>query len=150
MRLTPAKLRKLEPGTHFDGDLGVRVSPKGLRTFIVKYSVHSKQVMATLAQDAVFPATEMRWLRGERRFALLINRFRWEDTPENPSARKSFERVQSLLFVDEVTRVQVQGVTPGDADTVHSLLDVSFEPGEDGTGRVVMVLAAPLVRWALF
>lgn len=99
------------------------------------------QILATLAQDAVFPATEMRWLRGERRFAVLINRFRWEDTPEDPGSRRTFERVQSLLYVDEVTRVQVQGVRPGDADTVHSLLEILFEPGEDGTGRVVMVLA---------
>jgi hypothetical protein len=36
-------------------------------------------VISALVQDAVFPATEMRWDRRRRRFALLLNRFRWED-----------------------------------------------------------------------
>ena len=36
-------------------------------------------VVSTLVQDAVFPVTEMQWRRGERRFAILLNRFRWED-----------------------------------------------------------------------
>lgn len=99
------------------------------------------QVLSALAQDAVFPASEMRWIRRDRRFALLINRFRWEDTPENPGARRDFERVQALLYIGEVTRVQVQGIRPGDGETVHSLLDIDFEAGQDGAGRVVLVLA---------
>ena len=37
------------------------------------------KVLAALAQDAVFPGSEMQWLPKERRFALLLNRFRWED-----------------------------------------------------------------------
>ena len=35
-------------------------------------------VLSSLAQDAVFPASEMKWDRKARRFAILINRFRWE------------------------------------------------------------------------
>ncbi len=35
--------------------------------------------IAALVQDAVFPITEMRWQKARRRFALLVNRFRWED-----------------------------------------------------------------------
>ena len=35
-------------------------------------------VLSSLVQDAVFPASEMRWDRGKRRFALLLNRVRWE------------------------------------------------------------------------
>ena len=37
------------------------------------------QVVSTLIQDAVFPASEMIWDASQRRFAILINRFRWED-----------------------------------------------------------------------
>jgi len=37
------------------------------------------QVLSALIQDAIFPATEMTWDRKARRFALLLNRFRWED-----------------------------------------------------------------------
>ena len=37
------------------------------------------QVVAALVQDAVMPASEMSFDRGKRRFACLLNRFRWED-----------------------------------------------------------------------
>ncbi|MEL7344561.1 MAG: DUF2948 family protein, partial [Pseudomonadota bacterium] len=88
-----------------------------------------------LVQDAVFPSSEMRWDRKSRRFALLLNRYRWED--RSPSA----ERVQSVLALEYVTRVQTQGVDPKDKNTVLSLLSVTYEPGLDGAGRVVFTLA---------
>ena len=98
------------------------------------------QVISALVQDAVFPASEMRWLAGQRRFALLLNRFRWEDPMTRRGVRKP-ERVQSLLIVDDVEKVQSQGIKPGDSDIVLSLLSLSFDPGEDGTGALVLTLA---------
>ncbi len=98
------------------------------------------EVISALVQDAVFAASEMRWLARERRFALLLNRFRWEDPLVRSGARPP-ERVQSLLVVEDVQKVQSQGVTPGDGDTVLSLLALAFEPGEDGTGALVLTLA---------
>lgn len=96
------------------------------------------QVLSSLAQDAVFPASEMAWRPRERRFALLLNRFRWEDAGRD---RHGPERVQSLLVVDNVLRVASQGIPRGDHDTVLSLLSVTFAPGEDGTGHVLLTLA---------
>lgn len=95
------------------------------------------QVISALAQDAVFPAAEMRFARKDRRFAILLNRFRWEDG----AAVRDAERVQSVLVVEDVTGVRVQGVPQGDKDVVLSLLSLAFEPGEDGGGRVLMTLA---------
>ena len=97
-------------------------------------------VISALVQDAVFAASEMRWLARERRFALLLNRFRWEDPLARSGARPP-ERVQSLLVIDDVLKVQSQGVAPGDGDTVLSLLALAFEPGADGTGALVLTLA---------
>ncbi|MEM9971953.1 MAG: DUF2948 family protein [Pseudomonadota bacterium] len=99
------------------------------------------QVIATLVQDAVFPANEMRWDRKRRRFALLLNRFRWEDKNRAERHGGEFERVQSVLAIDDVVRVASQGVSRGDADTVLSLLTLGFEPGEDGTGALFLTLA---------
>ncbi len=96
------------------------------------------QVISSLAQDAIFPITEMTWRAGERRFAILINRFRWEDQGRD---RHDPERVQSLLVVDNVLRVASQGIDRGDRDTVLSLLSVSFEPGEEGSGHLILTLA---------
>ncbi|MCP5036363.1 MAG: DUF2948 family protein [Rhodobacteraceae bacterium] len=99
------------------------------------------QVVSALVQDAVFAANEMRWQKAETRFALLLNRFRWEDMDAATRRGRPVERVQALLVVDDVLGVQSQGVTPGDKDIVLSLLSVEFEPREDGMGRVVLTLA---------
>ena len=99
------------------------------------------EVLAALVQDAVFPATEMTWQAKNRRFALLLNRFRWEDQQTAARSGRAVERVQSVLAFDDVAGVQSQGVTRGDADTILSLLTLTFEPGEDGAGRMVMTLA---------
>lgn len=100
--------------------------------------VDDLQVISGLAQDAVFPVTEMTWRAGERRFALLLNRFRWED----PGAgRHPPERVRSLLVVDCVLGVASQGIDRRDADLILSLLAVSFEPGAEGAGHVLLTLA---------
>ena len=97
-------------------------------------------IIATLVQDAVFPGSEMRFQKTARRFALLLNRFRWEEAGQAPRGRPP-ERVQALLVIEDVLRVQLQGVTPGDGDLVLSLLDISFEPGEDGDGWLYLTLA---------
>ena len=49
--------------------------------------------------------------------------------------------MQSLLVFEDVMAVQSQGFDRRDKDTVMSLLDMTFAPGADGTGRVVLVLA---------
>lgn len=94
------------------------------------------QVISALVQDAVFPATEMRYLRKDRRFAMLINRFRWEE-----AAQPEAERVQSLLIIDDVLAVASQGIPRDDPDMVLSLLAISFAPEEDGAGALSLILA---------
>lgn len=96
------------------------------------------KVISALAQDAVFPITEMRWDRRRHRFALLLNRFRWEDAGAD---RHGPERAQALMVVDNVLGVASQGIDREDADTVLSLLAVSFEPGDDGAGHLILTLA---------
>ncbi|MFU8835566.1 DUF2948 family protein [Roseovarius autotrophicus] len=96
------------------------------------------QVISTLAQDAVFPITEMTWAAKARRFVLLLNRFRWEDAAR---ARHAPERVQSLLVVDNVLRISSHGIDRDDRDTILSLLSLSFEPGEDSAGHLILTLA---------
>ncbi len=99
------------------------------------------QVIAALVQDAVFPISEMKWDVARRRFALLINRFRWEDKPLAERRGRNFERVQSVLAFEDVLAVKSQGIDRSDTDVVLSLLTVEFEPGEDGAGRMVLTLA---------
>jgi hypothetical protein len=97
------------------------------------------QVISALVQDAVFPISEMQWARGQRRFALLLNRFRWEDTGQQ---RHGAERVQSLLMIQNVLGVASQGIDRADSDVILSLLSVSFtQTGEGPEGEVLLTLA---------
>ncbi|MGJ8612300.1 MAG: DUF2948 family protein [Octadecabacter sp.] len=98
-------------------------------------------VLSGLVQDAVFPANEMKWDRGARRFALLLNRFRWEDAANAETRKRDYERVQSVLVIEDALRVQTQGVEAGDKDMVLSVLTVTFEEGTDGGGRLLLTLA---------
>lgn len=95
-------------------------------------------VLSALCQDAVFPAAQMSWGRKTRRFALLLNRFRWEDAGKAASRP---ERVQSVLVVSHVLGVASHGIGPSEREVILSLLSVRFEPGAEGGGAVVLTLA---------
>jgi hypothetical protein len=80
----------------------------------------------------------MRWTRREGRFALLLNRMRWED---KGAGRHAPERVQSVLMFANVQGVSSQGVPKGDADTILSLLNIAFEETDAPSGHVILTLA---------
>ncbi|UWQ94600.1 DUF2948 family protein [Rhodobacteraceae bacterium M385] len=92
-------------------------------------------VISALVQDAIFPAAEMRWEKSRRRFALLLNRFRWEQQGDTP------ERVQAVLAVEDVLKVSSQGIDRTDPDLVFSVLALNWTPSEDGMGRLELTLA---------
>lgn len=96
------------------------------------------EVISSLTQDAVFPVTEMAWNPRQCRFAILLNRFRWEEISRG---RHGPERVQSVLAVDDVLRVASNGFDRDDRDLVLSLLSITFEPSQDGAGHVLLTLA---------
>ena len=98
-------------------------------------------VLSALAQDAVFPITECAWQPAARRFAVLLNRFRWEDLPAARARGREFERVRAVLVVNNVLHVASQGIDRRDRDLVLSLMALSFEPGEDGTGQLLLTLS---------
>ena len=98
-------------------------------------------VISALVQDSVFTRADARWLRAERRFAILLNRFRWEDLPLAERTGRSFERVRTILSIEDTLRVQASGLEEADDDTVLSILSLTWEPGADTAGTVELVLA---------
>lgn len=98
-------------------------------------------VISALCQDAVFPFTEMIWKSRQRQFAILFNRFRWEDRDAAEREGRGYERVRSVLSVGDVTKVRSMGLDQNDRDTILSVLSIGFEAGADGTGRLVITLA---------
>ncbi|PJF11243.1 DUF2948 family protein [Pseudorhodobacter sp. MZDSW-24AT] len=98
-------------------------------------------VLASLLQDAVFPITEMRFDPKARRFALLLNRFRWEDRAAAEAAKRPYERVRSLLVIEDILRLRSTGIDRSQSETILSLLTLTFAPGPDGTGILTLTLA---------
>ena len=92
-------------------------------------------VVSALVQDAVATVGEVTFLKGHRRFAVLLNRFRWEYPARTP------ERVRALLVAENAIAVRSQGVDPAAKDTVLSLLSLAWEGEADGPGRLVLTLA---------
>ncbi len=103
--------------------------------------VEDLAVVSGLVQDAVFPGSEIKWDRTARRFALLLNRFRWEDADKAETRKRDYERVQSVLVIEDALRVQSRGVDPRDSDMVLSVLAIAFVEGTDGGGFVDLTLA---------
>lgn len=102
-------------------------------------------VISALVQDAVLTARDLSYSARTRRFSLLLNRFRWEDRAAAKAEGRAFERVRAVLDIADVTHVSHQGLDRRDADTVLSLLWVSFEartPEDPASpGRVILTFA---------
>jgi hypothetical protein len=108
---------------------------------LIAQDAEDLKVISTLVQDAVLPVTEMSHDPKRRRFALMLNRFRWEDRAEAEAVGRAYERVRSVLVVEDVLKVQSTGFDRSDKDLVLSLLSLDFAPGTDGAGRLVLTLA---------
>lgn len=102
---------------------------------LVAHDAEDLAIISALIQDAVLPSSEIKWEKSRRRFAMLLNRFRWEDKVKVP------ERVQSVLMVEDVSHVGAQGLDPTARDLVYALLSLKWEAGEDGTGNLMLTLA---------
>ena len=90
---------------------------------------------------AVLTAGDMAHDGVARRFSLLLNRFRWEDADTARREGRPYERVRSLLVISDALRVRHDGIDRGDPATVLSLLDIGWQPGEDGTGVLTLTFA---------
>lgn len=99
------------------------------------------QVLSSLIQDAVGQNSEISWLAKKHRFALLLNRFRWEDRDSAKSQGRPYERVQSMLVIENCLKVSSQGISSTDSETVFELLSAIFIPADDGAGQVLLTVA---------
>lgn len=106
-------------------------------------------VVASCLQDALVPLNEMRYLGTERRFILVVNRFRWERDNSDGSAPKarghkqqvdaSFEdeaypgahqRTHSGLCIDRVLAVRSRDIDRDRPDQFLDLLTLNYADGK--------------------
>jgi hypothetical protein len=95
-------------------------------------------IIAAAAQDALLRVGDVSYDQKARRFAALINRFRWEQAGE----KGPFERVRSALSFESVLSVKSRKVRMDSPDAVASLLSVSFMPDAEPPGGKVRLMFA--------
>jgi hypothetical protein len=93
------------------------------------------KVISAHIQDALVRLSDIRYLSKTRQFALVANRFAWEAQPNS-------ERRRTGLHFEHVLNVKQQGILGLKGDTILSLLAISFEPGPDPSGTVVLIFSA--------
>jgi len=89
-------------------------------------------VISAQMQDAVVRFADVSFLKRQRRFALVVNRFAWDALP-------SRERRRTGVSFNSVSRVRRQGPQQPDQLTVLSLLSIGFAPDgtEEGLGGTI-------------
>jgi hypothetical protein len=93
------------------------------------------EILSARLQDATAKLRNIVWLPRNRRFAMVVNRYRWE------SGRN--QRVLAGLHFDSVLKVQSQKIRMGAGEAVVSLLALRFtaNEGEDPGGVVELTFA---------
>jgi hypothetical protein len=93
-------------------------------------------VISAHMQDAVLVMSDITYVKRERRFALVANRFVWESSANAP--RQHFERRRTGLHFEGVLSVKSHRITIGAKDAVLSLLSIAFEKGAPPGGTVLL------------
>lgn len=108
--------------------------------------VADMDVIAACLQDALVPLRDLCWLKREKRFVLVANRFLWEQAEgeataaepapeaeddarfEDAEARPLRWRCNAAVIFDKVRAVRVQGVDLAARDQFLNLLTIASEP----------------------
>lgn len=92
-------------------------------------------VISAAVQDALVAVRDCVYFKDERRFVLLLNRFRWE---ADPSIEAAYSRTHSALVFNEVTTVRHHGIPIAEPDRMLEVLAVV----QDGAQSVTLRFAA--------
>jgi hypothetical protein len=101
-------------------------------------------IISAHLQDALLKIGDLAYLKGERRFAALGNRFDWADALRDGGRPPEYVRRRAALRFERVLTAQVQGVDLARKGEVLSLLSIAFEPSgspDDPGGRVILQFA---------
>ena len=104
-------------------------------------------VIAAHLQDAVTRVSDIGYDPKRRRFAILFNRFMWEDVQDDAGkgpradAGVPYRRVRSAVHFDGVMRVQSSGLKLARNEAVAELLTLKFEPTSEPAGIMTLTFA---------
>ncbi|MCW5728220.1 DUF2948 family protein [Parvibaculum sp.] len=95
-------------------------------------------VVSAALQDAVTKVADLAFLPSTRRFAMVVNRFRWEDSKNR---REGGARARAGLHFEHVRSAQARNIAQDRPGGVLNLLAVRFEELNPPSGIVSLVFS---------
>ena len=87
-------------------------------------------ILSSLAQDSIIKSNEMGYDKKNKRFALLMNRYRHEE--DNPS------RIRTAIHFDYVESIKSVGIDKESKDEILVLLAIRFEIKSKPSGSIFL------------
>jgi Protein of unknown function (DUF2948) len=97
------------------------------------------EVISAHLQDAVMRVGDMTYLPAEKRFAIVLNRFDWENA--QASKTEGYQRRRAGVDFGRVLGVRTRNLHRQSDDAILSLLSVGFQVDEPPSGKIILVLA---------
>jgi hypothetical protein len=91
-------------------------------------------VISAHMQDAVLLVGDMSYNAKRKQFALIANRFAWDE-------EEIRQRRRSGLHFDRVLAVKQMNIRASEKDAVLSLLSIGFEKGDPPSGIIVLTFS---------
>ena len=96
-------------------------------------------VISAAVQDSLVAVRDCAYFKDEKRFVLLLNRFRWE---ADPTVEAAYSRTHSALVFNEVTAVRHHEIPLDEPDRMLELLALVLDYRGDGDRSVTLRFAA--------
>ena len=104
---------------------------------LIALDAEDLDVISATTQDAIVRTAEMGYARADKRFALLMNRFAWEDR----QGGKTGIRKRAALHFDHVTAVKAAGFDPAAPEGTLELLTIRYTETDSPSGHVDLAFA---------
>lgn len=96
------------------------------------------EVISTCLQDAVTRVSDLAFLPNARRFAMVVNRFRWEDEAGHKSTH---QRARAGLHFENVDVARARNILQDRPDGVLNLLAIRFDELNAPSGIVTLTFS---------
>ena len=111
---------------------------------LIALDAEDLSVVASHLQDAVVQVGDMAYVKGERRFAAILNRFDWVEALSRTGTSKTpFHRRRAAIRVERVRAARLTGIDLAAKRAVLSLLTIDFAAAapDDPSGTVTLLFA---------
>lgn len=86
------------------------------------------QIVAAVLQDAIAPVAEMRFLKAEKNFVMVVHRFCWDRVKEGQS-EPCYERISAAIDIEGVEAAQYLGFDPESPSLMLDMLTITLQEG---------------------